>query len=84
MYAPTRLCVTCYSINRVRGRLGQTHTPPFKPRNREDIERAILDVFIAMDREIARPDRDPSINIYKVQELLFGFFGQRNDGNSTG
>ena len=37
-----------------------------------------------MDREIARPDHDPWINIYKVQELLFRFFGQRNRGNDSG
>jgi hypothetical protein len=37
-----------------------------------------------MDREIARPDHDPWINIYKVQELLFRFFGQRNQGNDSG
>jgi uncharacterized protein len=43
-----------------------------------------LNVFVAMDREIARPDHDPWINIYRVQELLFRFFGLRNGGNSAG
>jgi hypothetical protein len=64
--------------------LGHTHAPPFEQSDREDIEQAILDVFIAMDREIARPDHDPWINIYKVQDLLFRFFGRPNDGNSAG
>ena len=64
--------------------LAQTHASPFKQSDREDIEQAISDTFVAMDREIARPDHDPWINIYKVQELLFRFFGRRNDGNSAG
>jgi SIR2-like domain len=64
--------------------LGHTHAPPFKQSDREDLEQAILDVFIAMDREIARPDHDPRINIYNVQELLFRFFGRGSDGNSAG
>ena len=64
--------------------LGQTHTPSFERGNREDVEQAILDVFVTMAREIARPDHGPSINIDKVQELLFGFFGRHNDGNSGG
>jgi len=64
--------------------LGKTHVTPFAAGDREDIENAVLDIFVAMDREIARPDHDPWINIYKVQQLLFRFFGQRNAGNSVG
>jgi hypothetical protein len=37
-----------------------------------------------MDREIARPDHHPWINIYKVQDLLFRFWGQRGQGIETG
>ena len=64
--------------------LGKTHVAPFTAADRTEIEKAVLDTFVAMDREIARPDHDPWINIYKVQELLFRFFGQRNEGNSSG
>lgn len=64
--------------------LGKTHVAPFTAADRAEIEQAVLDTFVAMDREIARPDHDPWINIYKVQELLFRFFGQRNEGNSSG
>lgn len=64
--------------------LGKTHVAPFTAADRAEIEQAVVDTFVAMDREIARPDHDPWINIYKVQELLFSFFGQRNEGNSSG
>lgn len=64
--------------------LGQTHGPPFTVGDRQELERAVLDTFISMDREIARPDHHPWINIYKVQELLFRFWGQRNQGNDAG
>ena len=37
-----------------------------------------------MDHEIRRPDHDPPINIYKVQELLFRFFGRRSEENNSG
>jgi len=64
--------------------LGKTHAAPFTSVDRAEIEQAVLDTFVAMDREIARSDHDPWINIYKVQELLFRFFGQRNEGNNSG
>ncbi|MHB1712528.1 MAG: AlbA family DNA-binding domain-containing protein, partial [Acidimicrobiales bacterium] len=64
--------------------LGKTHVAPFTAADRAEIEQAILDTFVAMDREIARRDPDRWINIYKVQELLFRFFGPRNEGNSSG
>ncbi|MCP3055757.1 SIR2 family protein [Aurantimonas marianensis] len=64
--------------------LGKTHVAPFTAADRAEIEQAVLDIFVAIDREIARPDHEPWINIYKVQELLFRFFGQRNEGNSSG
>jgi hypothetical protein len=64
--------------------LGKTNTPPFSANDRTDLQQAVLDTFVAMDREIARVDQDPWINIYKVQELFFRFFGQRNEGNTAG
>ncbi len=64
--------------------LGKTHASPFTTHDRRDFERALLDAFISMDREIGRPDHDPWINIYKVQELLFRFWGLRNQGINTG
>ncbi len=64
--------------------LAKTHAPPFTTGDRQDFERALLEVFISMDREIARPDHDPWINIYKVQELLFRFWGHRNQSINTG
>ena len=50
---------------------------PFTSADRQAFEQALLDAFIKMDREIARPDHDPWIDIYKVQDLLFRFWGQR-------
>ena len=64
--------------------LGKTHASPFTTHDRRDFERALLEAFISMDREIGRPDHDPWINIYKVQELLFRFWGLRNQGINTG
>ncbi len=64
--------------------LAKTHAPPFTTGDRQDFERALLEVFISMDREIGRPDHDPWINIYKVQELLFRFWGHRNQSINTG
>jgi hypothetical protein len=64
--------------------LGKTSGAPFTAADRADIEQAVVETFIAMDGEIARSDQDPWINIYKVQELLFRFFGERSAGNSAG
>lgn len=64
--------------------LARTHSPPFTAQDRNILEQAILDIFVSMDREIARPDHDPWINVYKVQELLFRFWGGRGDGNQAG
>lgn len=57
--------------------LGKAQAEPFTPADRQAFEQALLDAFVAMDWEIARPDHDPWINIYKVQDLLFRFWGQR-------
>jgi hypothetical protein len=46
--------------------LGRVHAEPFTSSDREMFEKALLDAFIAMDREVARHDHDPWINIYKV------------------
>lgn len=64
--------------------LGRVSVAPFTMADRQQLEEAVLDTFVSMDREIGRGDHDPWINIYKVQELLFRFRGQRNDGNEAG
>lgn len=64
--------------------LAQTYGTPFTANDRQELEQAVQDTFISMDREIARPDHGPWVNIYKVQELLFRFWGQPNLSNSTG
>jgi hypothetical protein len=64
--------------------LGKARVAPFTKGDREDIENAILETFIAMDREIARHDHDPWININGVRKWLFRFFGQRDAGNEAG
>jgi hypothetical protein len=63
--------------------LGKTSAAPFTLADRADLEQAVLDTFVSMDREIARIDNGRP-NIYKVQELLFHFFGRTGDGNDTG
>jgi hypothetical protein len=64
--------------------LGLVQTEPFTTADRQTFEGALLDAFIAMDREVARHDRDPWINIYKVQELPFRFCGRRGPGITAG
>jgi hypothetical protein len=63
--------------------LGRTSAPPFSDADREDLQSAILDTFVSMDRAIAQPS-GPSINFYQVQELLFRFWGRPGEGNSAG
>lgn len=64
--------------------LGLTSSAPFAPQDRRLLEDALIDIFVATDNEIGRPDHDPWINIYKVQELLFRFWGSRDEGNTAG
>ncbi len=64
--------------------LGMLQTEPFIAADRQAFERALMDAFVAMDSEIARPDHDAWINIYKVQNLLFRFWGQRGDRVNAG
>jgi len=64
--------------------LGLVQAEPFTTVDRQTFEGALLDAFIAMDREVARHDHDPWINIYKVQELLFRFCGRRAQGINAG
>jgi hypothetical protein len=64
--------------------LGKVQAEPFTPADRQVLEQAVLDAFVAIDREIARPDHDPWINIYKVQDLLFRFWGERGQGVDAG
>jgi len=66
------------------GALGRLQAAPFNAEDRKTFERALMDAFVAMDAEIARPGRDPWINIYKVQDLLFRFWGQRGDRVNAG
>ena len=57
--------------------LGRIQAEPFTAADRQAFQQALLDAFVAMDREIARPGHHPWVNIYKVQDLLFRFWGQR-------
>jgi hypothetical protein len=54
--------------------LGQALRDPFTDVDRQTLQQALHDVFVAMDREISRRDHDSWINIYKVQELVYGFW----------
>jgi len=64
--------------------LGKVQGEPFTPEDSQAFEQALIEAFIAMDREIARPDHHPWINIYKVQDLLFRFWGQRGQRIDAG
>ena len=56
--------------------LGKMDNEACNAADRRALEQALLDAFLSIDREISRPDRDPWINHYKVQEMLFGFGGR--------
>ncbi len=64
--------------------VGRLQTAPFNATDRQVFEGAVMDAFVAMDAEISRPDHDPWINIYKVQELLFRFSGQQGNRVKSG
>jgi hypothetical protein len=64
--------------------LGEVQGEGFTAAERQAFEKALLDAFVAMDREIARTDHHPWINIHKVQDLLFRFWGQRGDSVNAG
>ena len=66
--------------------LAKSQVAPFTTDDREQFKRALVDAFVSMDRAMTRPfDGSPgTINIYKVQELLFRFAGQRGQGVDTG
>ena len=64
--------------------LGKLQAAPFHAEDRQTVELALMGVFVEMDGEIARPDHDPWINIYKVQDLLFRFWGQLGDRVNAG
>ena len=59
--------------------LGRMHVSPFTREDRQHLEQGLLEAFMSIDREISRPDHEPWINIYKVQEMLFRFCGQGFD-----
>jgi|SRR5271166_2578549 len=65
--------------------LAKTQAPPFTTDERGSFERALMNAFTLMDSAMMR-DYDSStwINISKVQELLFRFFGQRGQRIDTG
>jgi len=63
--------------------LGVVQAEPFAAGDRQAFEGALLDAFIAMDREVMHIP-DPWINIYKVQELLFRFCGRHAEGIHAG
>jgi len=58
--------------------LGLVQAAPYEVSDRQTFERALLDTFVAMDREVSRIP-DPWINSYKVQELLFRICGRRSN-----
>ncbi len=64
--------------------LQRTKAPPFTAEDQQGLERAVLDAFISMDREIGRIDHDPWINIYGIQRFLFRFWGPRDEGTNEG
>ncbi|MEO8595372.1 MAG: SIR2 family protein [Candidatus Solibacter sp.] len=64
--------------------LGKVQGEPFTSDDRQAFKDALLEAFLSMDREIARPDHHPWINIYKVQDLLFRFWGLRGQSIDTG
>jgi hypothetical protein len=64
--------------------LGRLHAAPYTADDRRALESSLMDAFTSMDREIARSDQDPWINIYKVQELVFSFWGRRGDKVNSG
>jgi hypothetical protein len=64
--------------------LGKTHVAPFTAADRADIEQLFWTLSSLWIVRLRGQTNDPWINIYKVQELLFRFFGQRNEGNSPG
>lgn len=64
--------------------LGRLDEKQFEEADRIAFERALADVFVKMDAEIARTDHHPWINIYKVQEMLFRFWGRHGDQVDTG
>lgn len=64
--------------------LGKTHAPPYTTRDRRELELALLDVFIAMDRDFERPHQELGIDIYDVQKFLFRFWGLQGDSYDTG
>jgi len=63
---------------------GRVRADPFTSGDRQALEQALLDAFLAMDREISRVNRNNWINIYKVQELIFRFCGQRGQNVNAG
>jgi hypothetical protein len=66
--------------------LAKTQVAPFTPDDREQFTQALVNGFISMDRAMMRPfdGSSGSINIYKVQELLFRFAGQWSQNFGTG
>ncbi len=64
--------------------LGTLRSGIFSAQDRHTFERGLMDAFVAMDTEIGRPGRQPWINIYKVRELLFRFWGERQDRVDSG
>jgi hypothetical protein len=43
--------------------LGRVQAEAFAASDRETFEKALIDAFIVMDREVARPDHDPWIHL---------------------
>jgi SIR2-like domain len=82
--ANARLRALLLAENSFETALAMTRAEPFDAADRQQFENALLEAFISMDREMARADHDPWINIYGVQRLLFRFAGQRSEGVDTG
>jgi hypothetical protein len=66
--------------------LAKTQLAPFTPDDQNQFTRALVNGFISMDRAMMRPfDGSPgTINIYKVQELIFRFTGRFGQNFGTG
>lgn len=63
--------------------LARASVPPFTAEDRAALEHAVIDIFIGMDRDIARVQNDGP-NVGRVQELVFRVAGRQGADNDTG
>jgi hypothetical protein len=55
--------------------LARAQEPPFTSTDCQTFERALMDEFLAMDRGLSGAPQYPLVNIYKVQDFIFRFWG---------